>query len=90
MSLDVNSRQGSPKTIVEVKKLFVNEFQKPSSKYQYMNEIIEISKKTGESVWKIDQRFKRIKGKLKYSIMNMKHRKLFVNSILPRLMCPLR
>jgi hypothetical protein len=42
MSLDVNSPQGVLKTIADVKKLLVDEFQKPSSKDQYMNEMIEI------------------------------------------------
>jgi hypothetical protein len=45
MSLDVNNPQGAPKTVMEVKKLLVNEFQKPSSQDQYMNEMIEIRKK---------------------------------------------
>jgi hypothetical protein len=90
MSLDVNSPQGVPKTIADVKKLLVNEFQKPSSEDQYMNEMIEIRKKPGESVWEIDQRFKHLKGKLKYSITDMQHRHLFVNSLLPHLKYPLR
>jgi hypothetical protein len=34
-----------------------------------MNEMIEIRQKPGESVWDIDQRFKRLNGNLKY-IMN--------------------
>jgi hypothetical protein len=55
-----------------------------------MNEMIEIRKKLGESVCKIDQRFKRLKGKLKYAITDMQHRHLFVNSLLPHLKYPLR
>jgi hypothetical protein len=50
MSLDVNSLQGVPKTIVDVKKLLVNEFQKPNLEDQYMNEMIEIRQKPDESV----------------------------------------
>jgi hypothetical protein len=73
-----------------VKILLVNGFQKPSSEDQYMNEIIEISKKPRESVWEIDERFKRLKGKLKYAITDMQHRHLFVNSLLPHLKYPLR
>jgi len=53
MSLDVNSPLGKTQTITDVKKLLINEFHKPSSKDQYMNEIIEIRKKTGDFVWKI-------------------------------------
>jgi hypothetical protein len=53
-----------------------------------MNEIIEIRKKTGESVWEIDQRFKHLK--LKYVMTDMKHRHIFVNSLLPHLKYPLR
>jgi hypothetical protein len=55
-----------------------------------MNKIIEIRHKPGESVWDIDQRFKRLKGKLKYVMTNMKHRHLFVTSLLPHLKYPLR
>jgi hypothetical protein len=55
-----------------------------------MNEMIEIRKKPSDSVWEIDHRFKRLKGKLKYAITDMKHRNLFVNSLLPHLKYPLR
>jgi hypothetical protein len=55
-----------------------------------MNKMIEIKKKLGKSVWEIDQRFKLLKGKLKYSITEMQHRKLFVNSPLQHLKCSLR
>jgi hypothetical protein len=54
-----------------------------------MNEMIEIRKKLEESVWEIDQRFKLLKGKLKYVMKNMKHKHLFVNSLLPHLKYPL-
>jgi hypothetical protein len=36
-----------------------------------MNEMTKIRKKPGESVWEIDQRFKHLKGKLKYYITYM-------------------
>jgi hypothetical protein len=55
-----------------------------------MNEMIEIKKKPGESVWEIDQCFKHLKGKLKYSMSDMQHRNLFVISLLPHLKYPLR
>jgi hypothetical protein len=57
MSLDVNSPPGTTRTIADVKKLLINEFQKPSSEDQYMNEMIEIRQKPGESFWEINQRF---------------------------------
>ena len=55
-----------------------------------MNDMIEIRQKPGESVWEIDQRFKRLKGKLKYLMTEMKHWQVFVNSLLPHLKYPLR
>jgi hypothetical protein len=58
MSLAINSPPGTTRMIADVKKLLINEFQKPSSEDQYMNEMIEIRQKPGESVWEIDQRFK--------------------------------
>jgi hypothetical protein len=54
MSLDVNSPPRVIKTIADVKKLLINEFHKPISKDWYMNEMIEIEQKHGESVWEID------------------------------------
>jgi hypothetical protein len=90
MSLATNNPPGTTRTIGDIKKLLINEFQNPSSKDQYMNEMIEIRKKPGESVWDIDQRFKQLKGKLKYVMKYMQHRHLFVNSLLPHLKNPLR
>jgi hypothetical protein len=90
MSLYVNSPSGLTRMIADVKKLLINKFQKPNSKDQYMNEIIEIRKKTGESVWEIDHSFKRLKGKLRYSMNDMQHRHLFVNSLLSHFKYPLR
>jgi hypothetical protein len=55
-----------------------------------MNEMIEIKQNPGESFWQIDQKFKRLKGKLKYPITYMLHIHLFVNSLLPHLKYPLR
>jgi hypothetical protein len=71
MSLATNNPLGTTKTIADIKKLLINEFQKMSLEDQYMNEMIEIRQKLGESVWEIDQRFNRIKGKLKYLITDM-------------------
>jgi hypothetical protein len=90
MSLDTNNALGMKRTMDDIKKLLINEFQKPSSEDQYMNEMIEIRQKLGESVWEIDQRFKQLKGKLKYLMIEMQHRHLFVNSLLPHLKYPLR
>ena len=73
MSLDVNNPPGTTRTLAEVRRLLINEFQKLSSEDQYMNEMIEIRHKPGESVWEIDQRFKRLKGKLKYLMTEMQH-----------------
>ena len=55
-----------------------------------MNEMIEVRKKLGEFVWEIDHRFKRLKGKLKYAMNDMKHRHVFVKSLLSHSKYPLR
>jgi hypothetical protein len=89
MSLDTNSVPRMTRTLDDIKKLLINEFQNPSSEDQYMNEMIEIRQKPGESVWEIDQRFKQLKGKLKYLMTNMQHRHMFVNSLVPHLKYPL-
>jgi hypothetical protein len=90
MSLATNNPPGTTITIANIKKLLINEFQKPSLEDHYMNEMIEIRQKPGESVWEIDHRFKRLKGKLKYLMTNMKHRHMFINSLLTDLKYPLR
>jgi hypothetical protein len=90
MSLAVNSPPGTTRMIADVKKILINEFHKPISEDQYMNEMIEISQKLGESVWEIDQRFKHIKGKLQYVMTDMQHRYMFLKSLLPHLKYPLR
>jgi hypothetical protein len=71
MSLAANSPPRTTRTIRDIKKLLINEFQNPSSEDQYMNEMIEIRQKPGEFVWEINQRFKRLKGKIKYVMKNM-------------------
>jgi hypothetical protein len=50
MSLAANSPPGATRMIVDIKKLLINEFQKPSSEDQYMNEMIVIRHKPGEYV----------------------------------------
>jgi hypothetical protein len=90
MSLAAKSSPGTTRTIVDIKKLLINEFHKPSSEDQYMNEMIEIRKKPGESFWEIDQILKQLKGTLKYAMKDMQHRNMFVNSLLPHLKYPLR
>jgi hypothetical protein len=90
MILATKNPLGTTRTIVDIKKLLINEFQKSSSEDQYMNEMIKIRQKLGESVWEIDQRFKRLKGKMKYLMTDIEHRHLFINSLLPHLKYPLR
>ena len=90
MSLDANSALGTTRILTNIKKLLINEFQKPSSEDQYMNEMIEIRQKIGESVWDIDKRFKQLKGKLKCLMIDMQHQHLFFNSLIPHLKYPLR
>jgi hypothetical protein len=55
-----------------------------------MNEMVEIKKKPGESVSEVDQKFKRLKIKLKYIVTDTQHRDLFVNYLFPHLKYPLR
>jgi hypothetical protein len=58
MILAANSPPRTTRMTGDIKKLLINEFQKPSSKDKYMNEMIEIRQKPGEYVWDIDQIFK--------------------------------
>jgi hypothetical protein len=47
MILATNNPPGTTRTIVDIKKLLINEFYKPRSEDQYMNEMIEIKQKPG-------------------------------------------
>jgi hypothetical protein len=58
MILDTNKAPGMTRTLEDIKKLLINDFHKPSSEDQYMNEMIEIRQKPGEFAWEIDHRFK--------------------------------
>jgi hypothetical protein len=58
MILAANNPPRTTKTIVDIKKLLINNFQKLRSEDQYMNKMIDIRQKPGESVWEIDQIFK--------------------------------
>jgi hypothetical protein len=58
MSLDTNSVPGMTRTLEDIKKLLINEFQKLSSEDRYMNEMIKIRQKLREFVWEIDHIFK--------------------------------
>jgi hypothetical protein len=71
MSLAINNPQGASWTIAEIKKELIMEFQRPKLEDHFMNDMIWVRKKLGESVWDIDQRFKKFKGKLKYPIYDM-------------------
>jgi hypothetical protein len=77
MSLYENSAPGMTRTLTDIKNSLINEFQKLSSEDQYMNEMIEIRKKMRDSIWENDQRFKQLKGKLKYPMTDMQHQQLF-------------
>jgi len=71
MSLLVNNPQGAPTIVKDVKKALTNELWRPSSEYHYTNEMIEIRQNPRDSVWEIDQKFKRLKNKLKYPTIDM-------------------
>jgi hypothetical protein len=54
-----------------------------------MNDMIEIKQNLGDLFWEFDKKFKILKGNLTYHIIDMKHRHLFVNSLLAHLKYPL-
>jgi hypothetical protein len=68
MGLVVNIPLGAPTIVKDVKKELINEFQRLSSEDKYMNEMIEIKQNLWDSIWEVYQKFKRLKGKLKYPI----------------------
>jgi hypothetical protein len=50
MGLSTNNPMGTPTIVADVKRKLINEFQKPCSEDQFMNEMIEIKQKLGESI----------------------------------------
>ena len=89
MNLAVKNPQGALRTIVEIKQELITVFQRLKSEDQFMNEMIEVRLKPGEFVLDIDHNFKTLKGKLKYPISDMQHKKLFINDFLPHFKYPL-
>ena len=90
MSLTTNNTWGAPEKVAVIKQEFITEFHRPKLEDQFMNEMVEVRKKERESVWDIDQNFKKLKDKLKYPIFGMQHKQLFINYLLPHFKYPLK
>jgi RNase P/RNase MRP subunit POP5 len=52
--VEVKNTQGVSGTVKEIKHAFIIDFQRPKLEDQFMNEMIEVRQKPGDSVWDID------------------------------------
>ena len=59
---------GQVRTLLEVKDAMITEFKKPKLEYQCITELKQIKKKSNESVWEFDQKFKTLLSQVSFDI----------------------
>jgi hypothetical protein len=74
MKYQIMTLAGQTRTLAEVRKDLLKEFQKPKSKSQCITELKEIKKIMNELVWDYDQIFKILKDRLTFQIPYEQHR----------------
>jgi hypothetical protein len=80
---------GHTRTLVEVSQALLKEFQNPKSQSQCINKLKEINNIVNESVWDYDQRFKILKDRLTFQILDEQHKEWFIAGMLPHIHSPL-
>jgi hypothetical protein len=80
---------GQARTLADIRKSLLKEFQKPKSESQCITELKEIKQLQNESVWDFDQRFKILMDRLTFQIPDEQHREWFIVGLLPHIRCPL-
>jgi hypothetical protein len=73
---------GQTRTLADIRKALLKEFQKSKSESQCITEMKEIKQLSNESVWDFDQRFKILKDRLAFQIPDEKHREWFIAGLL--------
>ena len=73
---------GTPtKTLNEVRKGLIKEFQKPKSEAQYITELKEIKQFPNEIVWDFDQRFKTLMERVIFELSDVQHKEWFIAAL---------
>ena len=80
---------GHTRTLVDVRKYLLKEFQKPKFESQCIIEMKEIKQIVNELVWDYDQRFNILKDRLTFQIIDEKHREWFIAGLLSHMHFPL-
>jgi hypothetical protein len=80
---------GQDRTLVDIRKALLKEFQKPKSKSQCITKLKEIKQLQNESIWDFDQRFKILMDQLTFHIIDEQHREWFIVGFLPHIHFPL-
>jgi hypothetical protein len=76
---------GTERSLTEIKRDMLKEFQKPKSESQCITKIKEIKQKQGETMWDYDQWFKILLDRLTFQIQDMQHREWFIAGLLPHI-----
>jgi hypothetical protein len=69
---------GQARSLTEIKRDLLREFQKPKSESQCITEIKEIKQQVGETMWDYDQWFKILLDRLTFQIQDVQHREWFI------------
>jgi hypothetical protein len=76
---------GQTRSLTEIKRDLLREFQKPKLESQCITEIKEIKQQTGETIWDYDQWFKILLDRLTFQIQDVQHREWFIAGLLPHI-----
>ena len=77
------------KTLDEIRVAMISEFRKPKYELQCINEIKQIKKALGESVWDFDQWFKTLMAKVSFQMLDVQHKECLIDALLPHIRGPL-
>jgi hypothetical protein len=80
---------GQTRTLEDVRRALLKEFQTPKSKSHCITEMKEIKQIMNELVWYYGQRFKILKYQLTFQNIYEQHREWFIAVLLSHIRCPL-
>ena len=76
---------GQVRTLAQVKVALIAEFKNPKSESQCITELKEIKRKSTETVWEFDQKFKTLLDQVSFAIAQQQHQEWFVAALLPHI-----
>jgi hypothetical protein len=80
---------GQARSLLDIKRDLLREFQKPKSESQCIMEVKEIKQLAGETMWDYDQLFNILLDRLTFQLQDIQHREWFIVGLLPHIRVPL-